>query len=123
MKNEIGKKSGTSEGEKLLNIFQKATKKLVPPTAMVVAAVVVSKGLTVDPENGTVLRAVIWMLMLSSLGYLLVSTGVMVCQIDRLKYGWIRKAPLALVAILVYFVMAAAGISLTVGRLTGFLAA
>lgn len=91
--------------KEILDIIDSAIKRLVSPTAMLVGAALLSRGLDKPESSPPVIVGLMSLLALCALSYLVASAAVAVKEFDDLGMGAWKKGVFSLSFILVYFVL------------------
>ncbi|WP_241814701.1 hypothetical protein, partial [Vibrio cyclitrophicus] len=103
---------------KVLDIIDKAIKRLVAPAAMLVAAELMSRGLDKPDADSNFIKFTMAVLGLWALGYMVFSAKEAMQAFDEANIGKYKKALLSSSFLLVYFVLAIAAIRLGFDKIT-----
>ncbi len=103
--------------DEILTTIDKAIKRLVAPTAMVVAAALLSKGLNQSDRDLIAIKMYLWLLIGSSFLFMLGSTISALNEFEKAGIGIIRRSVLSLSFVLVYLVLFFAGMAIALGKL------
>ena len=96
----------------VLDIIDKAIKRLLPPVAMLVAAALLSKGLHTPDSNELVIKSLMALLVIYAFLYMLASTCEAIRSMVKANFSNLYAALICSSFILVYFVLFVAAIRL-----------
>ncbi|ELB2137388.1 hypothetical protein [Vibrio parahaemolyticus] len=102
----------------VLDIIDKAIKRLVAPAAMLVAAELLSRGMDKADASPMLIKFTIAVLGLWALGFMVFSAKEAMQAFDDANIGKYKNALLSTSFLLVYFVLAAAAIRLGFEKIT-----
>ncbi|CAK3350553.1 conserved hypothetical protein [Vibrio crassostreae] len=102
----------------VLDIIDKAIKRLVAPAAMLVAAELLSRAMDNADADPLFIKFTIAVLGLWAIGYMVISAKEAMQAFDRANIGKYKNALLSTSFLLVYFVLAAAAIRLGFEKIT-----
>ncbi|MEI8608354.1 hypothetical protein P4S70_04500 [Enterovibrio sp. Hal110] len=103
---------------KVLDIIDKAIKRLVAPAAMLVAAELLSRGMDKADSNPVLIKFTMAVLALWALGYMVFSAKEAMQAFDEANIGKYKNVLLSTSFLIVYFVLAAAAIRLGFDKIT-----
>ncbi len=103
--------------EEILDNIDKAIKRLVSPTAMVVAAGVLAKGIVNPRVDELAIKMLIYLLLASALLFMASSGYQALRKFETLGVGVFRRFVLSLSFLLVYGVLFLVGIAIAFGKL------
>ncbi|WP_257977401.1 hypothetical protein [Vibrio parahaemolyticus] len=106
------------EMTEVLDIIDKAIKRLVAPAAMLVAAELLSRGMDKADANPVLIKFTMAVLALWALGYMVFSAKEAMQAFDEANIGKYKNALLSTSFLIVYFVLAAAAIRLGFDKIT-----
>lgn len=96
--------------KEILETIDSAIKRLVSPTAMLLAAALLTRGFDKPSSNYYIIYGLIVLLVVSAFCYLAASTMVAIKDFDELGLRLWQKVALGLSFVLVYFVLYSAAI-------------
>ncbi|MEZ9656096.1 hypothetical protein AB4277_15710 [Vibrio splendidus] len=102
----------------VLDIIDKAIKRLVAPAAMLVAAELLSRAMDNADADPLFIKFTIAVLGLWAIGYMVISAKEAMQAFDSANIGKYKNALLSTSFLLVYFVLAAAAIRLGLEKIT-----
>jgi hypothetical protein len=103
--------------KKVLDAVDSAIKRLVSPTAMIVAAAILAEGSKSENASPLVIKALVWLLSLFALGYLIFSCREAFKEIEASGYSKITTGFISLAFMLVYFVLILVGIRFGISKI------
>ena len=103
----IGRYVIEEEMTEVLDIIDKAIKRLVAPAAMLVAAELLSRGMDKADANPVLIKFTMAVLALWALGYMVFSAKEAMQAFDEANIGKYKNALLSTSFLIVYFVLAA----------------
>ncbi|CCN84525.1 hypothetical protein VIBNISFn27_500003 [Vibrio nigripulchritudo SFn27] len=102
----------------ILDIIDKAIKRLVAPAAMFVAAELLSRGMDKPDAEPNFIKFVMTVLGIWAIGYMVFSAKEAMRAFDEAKIGKYKSALLSTSFLLVYSILAVAAIKLGLGKIT-----
>ncbi|GAB2933928.1 hypothetical protein [Rheinheimera gaetbuli] len=103
--------------KQILDAIDGAIKRLVSPTAMIVAAALLAQGSKGDGATPFIIKVLIWILSIFALGYLILSYLVAFKEIEASGYSKLKTGFISLAFMLVYFVLVLAGIRFGIDKI------
>ena len=100
----------------ILESIDSAIKRLVSPTAMIVAAAVLAEGMNKDESNQIVIQSLVWVLSLFAFGYMIASYKVAFKEIEDSGHSKLTTGIISLAFMLVYFVLILVGIKFGIDK-------
>ncbi|MDF1724763.1 MAG: hypothetical protein P1U59_09570 [Alcanivorax sp.] len=101
----------------VLNTIDAAIKRLVAPTAMLIAATLLSNGLNRPDSNPHIIQGVMALMGLFAFGYMAASAIVAIKEFDELGISFWKKGLFSLSFILVYLVLFVTAIYMGLNKL------
>ena len=103
--------------KEVLDTIDSAIKRLVSPTAMLVAAALLTRGLDQPGSNTFVIHGLIFLLVVYAFGYLAFSAAVAIKEFDELGLRFWQKGVFGLSFMLLYLVLFIAAIYFGLGKI------
>ena len=103
--------------KEILDTIDSAVKKLVAPTAMVVAAAVISKGLKQPESSEMLIKGTMWFLVAWAFIYMFSSAVVALREFEKTGLPFIRSFLLGTSFFVIYIVLFIVGIFVALGKI------
>lgn len=101
-----------------LDTIDGAIKKLVTPTAMIVATAIMSKGLNQPQSNDLLIKGVMWLLVLWAIGFMIASGFQALKEFEASGINLFLRFVLSTSFFLVYLVLFIVAIFLALGKIS-----